>query len=299
MKLNGIYTALITPFKNNYAIDEKAYSEIINQVISEDVHGIVIAGSTGENYSQTLEERIHLIKLSSRIIDGRVSFIVGTGGVTRTEDSIAIAKEAKLNGADAIMISSPPYAVPTSKENAINAIEIDKSVNLPILLYNYPGRTSVNMDDDFLKQISKSKNFCGIKESSGQLDRIDFLIKKYPNIALCCGMDDQAYEYFKGGAKSWVCAGSNFAAGAHIALWKACVLENNFEKGKKIWNTMLPLMKHLEQGGKFIQSIKHGVSMRGINAGVPRLPLQPLDNNEKMNLEKIITNMNDRIKEIK
>ena len=77
MKLNGIYTALITPFKNNYAIDEKAYSEIINQVISEDVHGIVIAGSTGENYSQTLEERIHLIKLSSRIIDGRVSFIVG------------------------------------------------------------------------------------------------------------------------------------------------------------------------------------------------------------------------------
>ena len=298
MKLNGIFTALITPFKKDYTIDETAYSEVINQIINEGVHGIVIAGSTGENYSQTLEERIHLIKLSSKIIDSRVTFIVGTGGVIRTEESIAIAKEAKSNGADAIMISSPPYAIPTSKENAINALEIDKSVDLPILLYNYPGRTSVNMDDDFLKEVSRSKNFFGIKESSGEINRINFLIKKYPNIELCCGMDDQAYQYFEGGAKSWVCAGSNFAAKAHLALWKACVIDKDFNKGKIIWNAMIPLMKNLEQGGKFIQSIKHGVTMKGINAGIPRLPLQPLDKIEKTKLENIISHMNDKISEI-
>ena len=299
MKLNGIYTALITPYNDDYSINEKAYAEVINKIIEEGVHGIVVAGSTGENYTQTLEERIHLLKLSSEIIDKRVTFIAGTGGVIRTEDSMLIAQSAKSIGADAIMISSPPYAVPTSKENAIYATSIEQSVNLPVLLYNYPGRTSVHMDKEYLDIVSKSENFCGIKESSGEIDRIDFLIKKYPSIALCCGMDDQAFEYFQAGVKSWVCAGSNFSASTHIALWKACAVENNFNKGKQIWDAMLPLMKNLEQGGKFVQSIKHGVTNKGINAGIPRLPLQQLNETEKKELENIIYTMNNTIKEIR
>lgn len=298
MELNGIYTALITPFNKDSTINKNAYEQIINKVIQEKVHGIVVAGSTGENYSQTLEERINLIELTSKIINKRISLIVGIGGVIRTEDSIVLGKKAKSVGADAVMISSPPYAVPTSKENGLNSLIIDNAIDLPILLYNYPGRTGVHMDKEYLDIVSVSKNFCAIKESSGELSRINFLIKNYPNIKLCCGMDDQAFEYFQAGVKSWVCAGSNFSAEAHLALWKSCVVEQNFEKAKKIWNLMLPLMKQLEQGGKFIQSIKHGVSIMGIDAGIPRLPLQPLNDNEKILIEKIITKMNNSIKEI-
>jgi len=298
MELNGIYTALITPFNKDNSVNKNAYEQVINKVIQDEVHGVVVAGSTGENYSQTLEERINLIELTSKIINKRVSLIVGIGGVTRTEDSIVLGKKAKLVGADAIMISSPPYAVPTSKENAINSLIIDNAIDLPILLYNYPGRTGVHMDKEYLDIISVSNNFRWIKESSGELSRIDFLIKNYPNIKLCCGMDDQAFEYFQAGVKSWVCAGSNFSATAHLALWKSFVVEKNLEKAKKIWSTMLPLMKQLEQGGKFIQSIKHGVSITGIDAGIPRLPLQPLDDNEKILIEKIITKMNNSIREI-
>jgi 4-hydroxy-tetrahydrodipicolinate synthase len=180
MKLNGIYTALITPYNSNYSINEQALEKIINNIIEEGVHGIVLAGSTGENYSQTLDERIHLMKLCKKFIDKRVTLIVGTGAVTRTEDSINLGKEAKSVGADAIMISSPPYAVPTSRENALNALTIDKEVGLPILLYNYPGRTSIDMDKEFLDLVSKSKNFCGIKESSGEIEKIDFLMNNYP-----------------------------------------------------------------------------------------------------------------------
>ncbi len=298
MELNGIYTALITPFNKDNSVNKNAYEQVINKVIQDEVHGVVLAGSTGENYSQTLEERINLIELTSKIINKRVSLIVGIGGVTRTEDSIVLGKKAKLVGADAIMISSPPYAVPTSKENAINSLIIDNAIDLPILLYNYPGRTGVHMDKEYLDIISVSNNFRWIKESSGELSRIDFLIKNYPNIKLCCGMDDQALEYFQAGVKSWVCAGSNFSATAHLALWKSFVVEKNLEKAKKIWSSMLPLMKQLEQGGKFIQSIKHGVSITGIDAGIPRLPLQPLDDNEKILIEKIITKMNNSIREI-
>ena len=295
MQFNGIYTALITPFNQDFSINEKAYAILIDKIIAEGVHGIVLAGSTGENYSQTLEERIHLINVTAELINKKVKLIVGTGGILRIEDSIILGKKAKEVGADAIMISSPPYSVPTSKENALSSLAIDRATNLPILLYNYPGRTSVNMDKEYLDIISESKNFCAIKESSGEIQRIDFLMKNYPNIDLCCGMDDQAFDFFKAGSKSWVCAGSNFAAKAHIKLWNTCVFEKNIEKGKKIWDAMKPLMTNLEQGGKFIQSIKYGVDLKGIEAGPPRSPLLSLDDKEKNDLANVINKMNKEI----
>jgi len=298
MKFNGIYTALITPFNQDFTINENAYAILIDKIIAEGVHGIVVAGSTGENYSQTLEERIHLINLSAKLINKRVKLIIGTGGVLRIEDSIALGKKAKEIRADAIMISSPPYSVPTSKENALSSLAIDKATNLPILLYNYPGRTSVNMDKEYLDIISVSKNFCAIKESSGEISRIEFLMNNYSNIDLCCGMDDQAFDFFKAGCKSWVCAGSNFSAIAHIKLWKACVIEKDFKKGQSVWDAMKPLMINLEQGGKFIQSIKYGVDLKDIEAGPPRSPLLPLDEKEKNDLKNIINEMNNKINQI-
>ena len=298
MKFNGIYTALITPFNQDFTINENAYAILIDKIIAEGVHGIVVAGSTGENYSQTLEERIHLINLSAKLINKRVKLIIGTGGVLRIEDSIALGKKAKEIRADAIMISSPPYSVPTSKENALSSLAIDKATNLPILLYNYPGRTSVNMDKEYLDIISVSKNFCAIKESSGEISRIEFLMNNYSNIDLCCGMDDQAFDFFKAGCKSWVCAGSNFSANAHIKLWKACVIEKDFKKGQSVWDAMKPLMINLEQGGKFIQSIKYGVDLKDIEAGPPRSPLLPLDEKEKNDLKNIINEMNNKINQI-
>jgi len=111
-------------------------------------------------------------------------------------------------------------------------------------------------------------------------------------------MDDQAFDFFKAGCKSWVCAGSNFAAIAHIKLWKTCVIDKDFEKGKRVWEAMKPLMTNLEQGGKFIQSIKFGVDLRDIDAGPPRSPLLPLDNNEQNDLKNIINEMNNKINQI-
>ena len=298
MELNGIYTALITPFNDDFSINEEEYQKVINQIIDEGVHGIVVAGSTGENYAQSLEERLQLADLSSKIVNNRVKLILGVGGFSRTEDSIIVGKKAKEIGADAIMISSPPYAVPTSEENAANSLYINKEINLPILLYNYPGRTSVNMDKKYLDIVSRENNFIGIKESSGEIERINFLIKNYPSIQLCCGMDDQAFDYFKGGAKSWVCAGSNFSAKAHLALWKTCAVEKNFDKGLKIWEAMKPLMINLEQGGKFIQSIKYATSLRGIKSEQVRMPLQGLNDEEKLGLRNIIEEMNLKIEKI-
>jgi hypothetical protein len=146
-----------------------------------------------------------------------VPLIVGTGAI-RQPDSIAMAEHAAKIGADAILVGSPPYAVPTERENALNALAIDRAADLPVMLYNYPGRMGVDMGEEFLDRVGRSRNFCAIKESSGDINRVHLLARDYPHIQLSCGMDDQALEFFAWGARSWVCGGSTSCPRAYRAL---------------------------------------------------------------------------------
>ena len=297
MKFDGIYTPVITPHTPGYEIDQDKLVQTIDMLIESGVAGLIVAGTTGEYYAQTNDERVMLMGLAKSAIKGRVPLIVGTGAI-RTEESIFFAEQAKQTGADALLISTPPYAYPTSREIALHALAVDRAANLPVMLYNYPGRMSVNMDEETLDRLGRSPNFCAIKESSGDVNRLHMLARDYPHIQLCCGMDDQALEFFAWGASSWVCAGSNFAPEAHIALHKACAIEGDFDKGRRIMSAMLPLMRVLEQGGKFVQCIKHGLTLRGIDAGPPRKPLQPLNKEDKRELAEVITTMNTTIDNI-
>ena len=297
MQFEGIYTPVVTPHDDDHSINRKRFADVIEHLIASGVHGLIIAGTTGEYYAQSTEERIEMMKLAKDINNGRLPLIVGTGAI-RTEDAIVFAENAKAIGADAILVTTPPYAYPTAREIALHGLAIDRAAGLPIMLYNYPGRMSVNMDAETLDRLGKSPNFCAIKESSGDINRVHMLARDYPHIQLSCGMDDQALEFFAWGARSWVCAGSNFAPEAHIALYRACAVEGNFTKGRAIMSAMLPLMSVLEQGGKFVQSIKHGLTLRGIPAGPPRKPLQPLNKDDKRELEQVIRVMNTTIEQI-
>jgi len=297
MRFEGIYTPIVTPNRDDHSIDSDRFAEVAEQLIAAGVHGIIVAGTTGEYYAQTPEERVRLMGLAKDVIKDRVPLIIGTGAV-RTEDAIYFAEHAKAAGADAILVTTPPYAVPTGRENAVHALAVDRAANLPVMLYNYPGRMAAHMDEEYLDRVGRSPNFCAIKESSGDINRVHLLARDYPHIQLACGMDDQALEFFAWGARSWVCAGSNFAPEAHIALWRACVLEGDFAKGRRIMSAMLPLMRVLEQGGKFVQCIKHGLSLRGIPVGPPRRPLQPLNKEDKRALQGTLKIMDSAIARI-
>ena len=297
MKFEGIYTPLVAPFFDDFTLNHDAMQQTVDLLVNAGVHGIIVAGTTGEYYAMTMKERVYMMGVAKEMIAGRVPMIIGTGAI-RTEDSVEYARQAKLHGADAILIATPPYAYPTGREIALHALAIDREANLPAMLYNYPGRMSVNMDEECLDRLGRSPNFCAIKESSGDPNRLHMLARDYPHIALSCGMDDQALEFFAWGARSWVCAGSNFAPEAHIALYQACAVEGDFTKGRAIMSAMLPLMRVLEQGGKFIQCIKHGLTMRGVDVGPPRKPLQPLNKDDKRELEQVIKIMNTTINRI-
>ncbi len=297
MLFEGIYTPIVTPYNADFSINRDRFADTVEHLISHGVSGIVLAGTTGEYYAQTAEERIGLMAFTVERIKGRVPLIIGTGAMA-TAESITYAEEAKKAGADALLIATPPYAYPTEREIALHALAIDRAANLPVMLYNYPGRMSVNMGAETFDRLGRSPNFCAIKESSGDPNQLHMLARDYPHIQLSCGMDDQALEFFAWGARSWVCAGSNFAPEAHIALYKACAVDGNFDKGRRIMSAMLPLLRVLEQGGKFVQCIKHGLTLRGIEAGPPRRPLQPLNKDEKRELAEVIKTMNVAINAI-
>lgn len=294
MQFEGIYTPVVTPYHDDFSLNEDALKQTIEFLIESGVHGLIIAGTTGEYYAQSMDERLEMMDRASALIAGRVPMTIGTGAI-RTEDSIIYALAAKKAGADALLVATPPYAYPTAREIALHALAIDKAVNLPVMLYNYPGRMSVNMDEETLDRLGRSPNFCAIKESSGDPNRLHMLARDYPQIQLSCGMDDQALEFFAWGARSWVCAGSNFAPKAHIALYQACAVDGDFTKGRAIMSAMLPLMRVLEQGGKFVQCIKYGLTLRGIDAGIVRRPLQPLNKDDKRELAQVIRTMNTTI----
>ncbi len=297
MQFEGIYTPIVAPFYDDFTLNHDAMQQTVDLLVNAGVHGIIVAGTTGEYYAMSMKERVYLMGVAKDMIAGRVPMIIGTGAM-RTEDSVEYARHAKAHDADAILVATPPYAYPTGREIALHALAIDREANLPVMLYNYPGRMSVNMDEECLDRLGRSPNFCAIKESSGDPNRLHMLARDYPHIALSCGMDDQALEFFAWGARSWVCAGSNFAPEAHIALYQACAVEGDFTKGRAIMSAMLPLMRVLEQGGKFIQCIKHGLTMRGIDVGPSRKPLQPLNKDDKRELEQVIKTMNTTINRI-
>ncbi len=284
---DGIYTPVVTPYHADGSVHWDGLADVIEYLIAAGVHGLISGGSTGENYAQTVAERIEIARFTKQRINGRLPLIVGTGAML-TDDAIALAVAAKDMGADSILLASPPYAVPTDRENALNALAIDRAADLPIMLYNYPHRTGTMMGEEFLDRVGRSRNFCGIKESSGDINRVHLLARDYPHIQLGCGMDDQALEFFAWGAPFWVCGGSNFLPEEHVALYNACVVEGNFTKGRRIMSALLPMMSVLEQGGKFIQTIKHGVTMNGIDCSVVRRPLKALNKDDKRELEQVV-----------
>ena len=297
MNFEGIYPPVITPYNYDYSINFERFSQIIESLLSAGVDGLIIGGTTGEYHVQTIEERTESIRIAKSVIAGQVPMIAGIGAI-RTEDCIQLGQMARDHGADAILMNAPYYAVPTQSELAEHALAIDHAVNLPIMLYNYPGRTGTIMDREFFYRICESSNFSAIKESTGSIDQLHMLALDYPNLTLLCGMDDQALEFFAWGARGWVCAGGNCLPREHIALYRAVSLENNVSLGRQRMSAMMPFLQILEQGGKLIQAVKHTCKLKGLLSGTVRQPLQPLSQKEENQIESVLITLESEMSAI-
>lgn len=156
------------------------------------------------------------MRIARQVINGRIPLIVGVGAI-RTEDCIEFGLAARRQGADAILMPAPYYAAPTQLELINHALAVDCAVNLPIMLYNYPGRTGTVMRRPFFERVGRSPNFAAVKESTGDINQLHMLAREFPHIELLCGMDDQALEFFAWAPR----AGSAPAATAcRLNIWR-------------------------------------------------------------------------------
>ena len=275
MQFEGIYVPIITPFDDDLAIDYEGFGEVIDWQIENGTHGIIVGGSTGEFFSLSQEERTEQLKFAAQRIDGRVPLIAGVNDLLldRCYDLTAAARDA---GADALLVAAPPYSLPSQKELVAHCLKIDRIANLPIILYNYPGRTGVCMEEEFLERVAQSRNVCAIKESSGDIDRIHMLAREFPQLQLSAGAEDQVLEFFAWGARSWVSVVANFFPKEAVAFYETCVLNDDFVTGRDIMKAFLPLMYCLEKGGKFLQSVKYACEIVGRPGGPTRPPMQAM-----------------------
>ena len=297
MQFNGIYVPVITPFNDDFSINEEGFCSIIDGAINAGVQGIIVGGTTGEYYAMDKAERVRAFSLAKEAVAGRVPLIAGVGAL-RTEDAIYFAKEADKASVDCLLLGAPYYAIPTSEELVRHCLAVERATDLPIMLYNFPDRTGAPLDESCLERLSMRPNFCAIKESSGDINRVHLLARRFPHLQLSCGMDDQALEFFAWGAQSWVAGASNFLPKEHYALYHACVVEQDFVKGRKIMTALLPLMQMLEQGGKFVQCIKYGCQLEGIFTGPVRKPLRDMNSELKREFEVTVRTVKATIAQI-
>lgn len=283
----GIIPPVITPFRNDLSVDESGYAEVIEYAIAGGVHAIIVSGTTGENYALSADERIRQFHYARDVINGRVPMICGVNDMT-TASTCDYAKAAKEAGADGLLVAAPPYSLPTERELAAHCLVIDRAANLPIMLYNYPGRTGVNMGADFLARVGQRDNFRCIKEASGDINRVHLLAREFPHIELSCGAEDQALEFFAWGATSWVTPMANFFAEETVHFYDTCVRDGDFEKARRMMMALLPLTMVIEGGGKFVQSVKYAAELQGLPVGPVRPPMRALKKEFKRELREVI-----------
>ena len=289
MKFEGIYTPIVTPFSGDGSIDWDAYANVIDWQIENGVAGIIVGGSTGEFYALSKEERVQQFKFAGDRIDGRVEFMAGVNDI-RVDECLDISLAAVSAGAKSLLVAAPPYSLPSEEELAHHVITIAETAKLPIMLYNYPGRTGVEMGETFLDAVANNPLIAAIKESSGDYSRLPLLSNNYPSIELTVGGEEQVLEFAAWGAKSWVCATANFFPSECVQLMDILGKNSDFDKGRRLMSAFMPLMQALEQGGKFLQCVKLGCEQQGRPGGKVRLPLLPIEETLKKEMISVIDN---------
>lgn len=284
----GIIPPIITPFFDDLTIDDKGYAEVIDYMIAGGVHAIIVGGTTGETYALSPDERIHQFKLARSVINGRVPMICGVNDMT-TSGACALASAARENGADGLLIAAPPYSLPTELELAEHCFKVDRAANLPIMLYNYPGRTGVNMGPVFLDRVSQNSNFRCIKEASGDIDRVHLLARDFPHLELSCGAEDQALEFFVWGATSWVTPMGNFFIKEVVDFYDTCTRTKDFDKARQMMGALLPLTRLIEGSGQYAQSVKFAVASQGLPSGPVRPPMGTMTEELQSDLRGVLS----------
>ena len=283
----GSIVAVVTPFKNN-GIDEKALSNLIEWHISEGTNAIVPCGTTGESSTLEYKEHYRVIELTIDVVNGRIPVIAGTGA-NSTEETIMMTEKAKTLGADGALLVTPYYNKPSQEGLYRHYRKIADTVDIPIVLYNVPGRTAVNLLPQTVARLMDSDNIVAIKEATGDMKQASEVLRLCGDrITVLSGDDFTAYPLMALGGRGAISVSANVAPADVSAMFKA--YENgNFEESRRLHFKLDPLNKAM-----FLETnpvpVKTALSMMGKIEEEFRLPLCEMSSENKTALKKSLIN---------
>lgn len=266
----GAATAIATPFSEN-GININELKKFIEFQIENKIDALVVCGTTGESSTMTKEEKIEVIKCAIEVSNGRVPIIAGTGS-NNTAQAIEMSKIAEDLGVDGVLVVTPYY----NKTSQLGLIQhykaIANSISIPIILYNVPSRTGLNINPETCWELSKIENIVGIKEASGNLSQVAQIAHLCgDNLHIYSGNDDQAIPICSLGGLGVISVLSNIKPKyTHDMIWN--FLNGDYENAKKMQIDAIPLISSLFADVNPIP-VKAAINKIGFNFGVPRLPL--------------------------
>ncbi|MCT4635516.1 MAG: 4-hydroxy-tetrahydrodipicolinate synthase [Rickettsiales bacterium] len=276
----GIFTALITPFKDN-AVDYKAFEQMINWQIKSGVHGLVIAGSTGEGGNLSQEEFLKLVDLAVKIAKNRVSIIANTG-VNSTSKTIELTKEAQKLNIDGVMLVAPYYMKPTQEGLYQHFKAIHDASNVPIILYNHPFRSAVEISNEVMVKLSNLSRVVALKDcSANPIKCTELTLGIDDEFNIFSGDDILSLPYYSQGAVGTISSVANIVPSLIVRLYNLWQ-ENKIKEAMELQSILLPLNKVLFCESNPI-AVKYAASQFGICSPELRLPLVgPSDENKKL-----------------
>ncbi len=286
-KFHGAYVAIVTPFTKDGKLDEKGLKDLIEFQVKNGTHGIVPCGTTGESATLSHEEHHRVVELTIKTVKGRVPVLAGTGS-NSTEESIELTRHAKKAGADGALMITPYYNKPTQEGLYQHFKAVAEAVNIPIILYNVPSRTSVNMLPETVARCAKVKNIVGIKEATADLNQISQVIRLCPkNFAVMSGDDFTSMATVAIGGTGVISVTSNVDPKGMAQMMDAA-LAGDFAKARKFHYQLFPLMQAM-----FIETnptpAKTALGLMGkIKHSDPRLPLYRMSDANVEKLGKVL-----------
>ena len=282
--LKGSIVALITPFKDNI-LDEDVYRKLIHYHIKNGTNGIVPGGTTGESPTLPHDEHKKIIEISINECDGKIPVIAGTGS-NSTSEAIELSKYAEKAGSDALLIVTPYYNKPTQEGLYQHYKKINDNVGIPIIIYNIPSRSVIDMSVETMTKLYELKNIVGVKDATGDLKRVDQQLKSMgKEFIQLTGNDDNALEFNKRGGIGAISVTANIAAKLCSDFQNSCA--NNFKGSEK-------LDKILQQvhTAMFIESnpspVKYAASLLGMCDPDVRLPLVQVKEETKKKISEAL-----------
>lgn len=271
----GAGVALITPMNEDGSVNYNKLEEILEEQIAGGTDCIIACGTTGEASTLTVEEHLDVIKRTIEIVNKRIPVIAGTGS-NSTETAVEFSKEAQEYGADGVLVVSPYYNKATQKGLIQHFSAIANVIDIPVVLYNIPGRTGVNIEPETIAYlVNNVPNIVGVKEASGNFSNAVKTLRLCPEIDMYSGNDDQVVPLMSIGAKGVISVLSNVAPRQTHDMCQAA-LDGDFVKARKMQIEALDVVENLFTEVNPIP-VKAAMNLQGKNVGPLRLPLTQME----------------------